>query len=203
MAKAPMSAAESTSTEATSSAETAAVPESTTEATFSVEATAVPKSTRWRRCDRRRSGDMRYSCDRHRMRRCSWRGRAGPSSKWRLMVTTVSTNPAAAVAVVAIVVTVAARRIVDRRGVPPCPVRIVADHVRVVGIVTVGVAVILALRQVVPGAPHFMRSIPPRRAPVSDYRERDHCNDCEARAENCPTTSVLNHIEHVTVEHLT
>jgi hypothetical protein len=118
------------------------------------------------------------------------------------MVTTVSTNPAAAVAVVAIVVIVAARIIVDRGGVPPCPVRIVADHVRVVGIVTVGVAVILALRQVVSCAPHFLRSIPPRCTPVSDYRERDNCNDCEARAGNCPTTSVPSHIEHLAVEHL-
>jgi hypothetical protein len=93
------------------------------------------------------------------------------------VVTTVSTNPAAAVAVVAIVVTVAARIIiVDRRGVPPCPVRIVADQ--------------------------FLRLIPPRRAPVSDYRERNNCDDCEARAENCPTTSVPSHIEHLTVEHL-
>ena len=50
------------------------------------------------------------------------------------MVTTLSTNLAAAVAVATIVVTVAARIIVDRRGVP-------ADHVRVVGIVTVGVVV--------------------------------------------------------------
>jgi hypothetical protein len=119
------------------------------------------------------------------------------------MVTTVSTNPAAAVAVVAIVVTVAARIIiVDRRGVPPCPVRIVADHVRVVWIVTVGIAVILALRQVVPCTRQFLRLIPPRRAPVSDYRERNNCDDCEARAENCPTTSVPSHIEHLTVEHL-
>jgi len=115
-------------------------------------------------------------------------------------VTTVFTKPAAAVAVVAIVVTVAARIIVDRRGVPPCPVRIVPDHVRVVGIVTVGVAVILALRRVIFRAPHFLRPIPLRRAPVGDYRERDNCNDYEARGENCPGTSVPSHIEHLTIE---
>ena len=116
-------------------------------------------------------------------------------------MTTVFTNPTAAVAVVAIVVAVAARIVVDRRGVPPCPVPIVADHVRVVGIVTVGVAVILALRRVILGAPHFLRLIPLRRAPLSDYCELNNCNDCEARAENCPTTSVPSHIEHLTIEH--
>ncbi len=108
------------------------------------------------------------------------------------MVTTVSTNPAAAVAVVAIVVTVAARIIVDRRGVPQCPVGIVADHVRVVGIVTVGVAVVLLLRYVVRGAPHFLRSIPPRRAP--HHRECEDHNNCEVQAGNCPVTSVPSHI---------
>jgi hypothetical protein len=90
-------------------------------------------------------------------------------------VTTLSANPAAAVAVVAIVITVAARIIVDRRAVPPSPERIVADHVRVIEIVAVSVAVILTLRQVVSGAPQFLRSIRPRRAPLSDYRERDNC----------------------------
>ena len=93
---------------------------------------------------------------------------------------TVSTNPAAAVAVVAIMVTVAARIIVDGRGVPPSPVRVVADHVRVVRIVTVGVAVVLLLRQVVPRAPKLLRSILSGCAPLSDYRERDHYNDSEA-----------------------
>jgi hypothetical protein len=113
----------------------------------------------------------------------------------------VSTSPSAEVAVVAIVITVAARIIVDRRGVPPSPVRIVADHVRIVGIVTVGVAVIPALRQVVPCAPDFLRAIPPRRAALSDHRERDNCNDCEARMENCPATLVPSHIEHLTIEY--
>jgi hypothetical protein len=191
-----MSAAESTSAEATSSAETAAVPEATsteavssteatsaeatafTEAAASLEATAAPRSDGWRRCDARSTGDMRYSCDRHRMRRGSRRRRA--RSKWRLMVTTLSANRAAAVAVVAIMVTVAARIIVDGRGVPPSPVRVVVDHVRVVRIVTVGVAVVLLLRQVVPRAPKLLRAILPGCAPLSDYRERDHYNDRDA-----------------------
>jgi hypothetical protein len=72
VARASMTAAESTATSeaaasakatATSSAEATA----TSEATSSAEATAVPRSYRWRRCDGRRTGDMRYSCDRHRM----------------------------------------------------------------------------------------------------------------------------------------
>jgi hypothetical protein len=179
-----MCAAESTSTEATSSAETASS-EATAfteaaapaEAAASLEATATPKSAGWRRCDGRSTGDMRYSCDRHRMRRGSRRRRA--RTKWRLMVTTLSANPAAAVAVVAIMVTVAARIIVDGFGVPPSPVRVVADHVRVVRIVTVGVAVVLLLRQVVPRAPKLLRSILSGCAPLSDYRERDHYHDRE------------------------
>ena len=162
-----MRAAESTSTEAVSSGEATAVPETIStkaasfaeaaapaEAAASLEATAAPKSAGWRRCDGRSTGDMRYSCDRHRMRCGSRRRRA--RTKWRLMVTTLSANPAAAVAVVAILVTVAARIIVDGRGVPPSPIRVVADHVRVVRIVTVGVAVVLLLRQVVPRAPKLL-----------------------------------------------
>src|SRR5713226_6924403 len=169
-----MSAAESTSTKAVSFAEAAAP----AEAAASLEATAAPKSAGWRRCDGRSTGDMLYSCDRYRVRRGSRRRRA--RTKWRLMVTTLSANPAAAVAVVAIMVTVAARIIVDRRGVPPCPVRIVADHVWVVGIVTVSVAVILLLRQVVPCAPKLQSSILPVTAPLRDYRQSYHYNDREA-----------------------
>jgi hypothetical protein len=132
------------------------------------------------------------------MRRRSRRRRAGSSAGRRLSVTTVSAVLAAAVAVIAIVVAVATRIIVHRRWVPPCPVRIIADHVWVIGTVTGGVAVILALRHIILNAPRVLRLILPRRAPLSDHRERDHRQNREARAETCPRTSVPRHIEHLT-----
>ena len=68
MAKAFMTAAESTAhSEAAASAKATATSSAEATAASSTEAAAVPKSARWRRYHGRSTGDMRYSCDRHRM----------------------------------------------------------------------------------------------------------------------------------------
>jgi hypothetical protein len=129
--------------------------------------------------------------------RNSWRR---THSSWqRQVVTTVSavsaTDSATAVAVVAIVVAVAARIIVNRRHIPRRQVRIVAIEVRIVGTITVGVAVILALSHVIFDAPYLLRSIP-RRTPLSEHR--DYYTNYETRAETCPTNSRPNHFCYLT-----
>jgi hypothetical protein len=87
------------------------------------------------------------------MRRGSSRRRVVSSAECRLAVAIAVTAPPATVAIVAIVVTVGARMIIDRRGAPSSPVWIVARRALVVEIVAV--TVILTPSHVVLYAPRL------------------------------------------------